>query len=176
MKLFTDSERREFLDSHIPHRLTALLSLARRQQVDPTFFSGKGDVYCASIEGAFIMLRVFLEFLGVTSMRREGVVALVQRTRQTGKGQKAAIATDVMLDCFGLPLVRPSDFGVAESLIARVHDGLSKSTAHFTFQTNHFFQSDKDFLPAVNAVWSMLQARFFLPLRESPKSHIDLPQ
>ena len=81
-----------------------------------------------------------------------------------------------MLDCFGLPLVPLSDFGSDAPLIARVHDGLSKSTAHFTYQTNHFYRADVDFLPAVNVVLRLLHSHFFGLLNETPKCHPDLPQ
>ena len=114
---YTPAERREFIDSHIAHRLTALLAVVKRQ-LDPTFFSGKGDLYCGCIEGAYIMLRVFIEFLGVESSHAGGSLHLVQRTRQKTKNQKQARDTDVMLDCFGLPLLSPSDFGSAEPMIA----------------------------------------------------------
>ena len=68
-----------------------------------------------------------------------------------------------MLDCFGLPLLSPSDFGSAEPMIARVHDGLSKSTAHFTYRTNHFFDAETDFLPSVEVVLHLLHDHFFGP-------------
>ena len=84
------------------------------------------------------MLRVFIEFLGVESSHAGGSLHLVQRTRQKTKNQKQARNTDVILDCFGLPLLSQSDFGSAGPMIARVHDGLSKATAHFTYRTNHF--------------------------------------
>jgi hypothetical protein len=174
MTPYTAAERREFIDFHVAHRLTALLTVMRRQQ-DPGFFIGKGDLYCGCIEGAYIMLRVFVEFLGVESRRVGGQLQLVQRTRQKAKVQKVARDTDVMLDCFGLPLVPVSDFGSQAELIARVHDGLSKSTAHFTYRTNHEFRPEADFVPAVNLVLRLLQSHFFRPLGETPKLNRDLP-
>ena len=175
MTPYTAAEQREFIDAHVAHRLTALLAVIKRQ-TDPEFFSGKGDLYCGCIEGSYIMLRVFIEFLGVESSRAGGQLRLIQRTRQQAKNQKKARDTDVMLDCFGLPLVPLADFGSHAQLIARVHDGLSKSTAHFTYRTNHFFRADMDFLPAVELVLRLLQSHFFGPLNEAPKCHPDLPQ
>jgi hypothetical protein len=172
---YTPAEQREFIDAHVAHRLTALLVVIRRQQ-EPGFFSGKGDLYCGCIEGAYIMLRVFIEFLGVESSHAGGHLHLVQRARQKAKNEKQARDTDVMLDCFGLPLLSPADFGSDEPLIARVHDGLSKSTAHFTYRTNHFFRAEVDFLPAVDLVLRLLQRHFFDSLNEAPKCHPDLPR
>lgn len=175
MKPFDETERREFFEAHIPHRLTALLSPIRRQQVSPDYFSGRGDLYCSAIEGSYIMLRVFIEFLGVESKKDGQKVILVQRTRERSKGQKRARNTDVMLDCFDLPLAEPSDFDPHRELIARVHDGLSKSTAHFTFKTDHYFDASQDYLPAVTTVLRVLQCRLFGPLGEDLKTHCDLP-
>lgn len=176
MQLFTNSEKREFIDKHVAYRLTVLLSVIRRQKHDANFFTDRKDVYCASMEGAFIMLRVFIEFLGVQSKREGDKVFLIPRSRQKNKNQKLTRETDVMVDRFGLPLVNPADFGSEDLLIARVHDGLSKATAHFTFRTNHFFQANKDFVPAVEKVYEMLDRHFFTPLGEQPKFYPDLPR
>jgi hypothetical protein len=174
--LFTPAEQREFIDAHIAHRLTALLSVIKREQHDPEFFSGKGDLYCGCIEGSYVMLRVFIEFLGVESSHAGGDLHLAQRTRARFNGEKSSGDTDIMLDCFGLPLVSPADFDPNQQLIARVHDGLSKSTAHFTYRTAHFIEAERDFLPAVGLVLRLLHDRFFLALNEVPKWHGDLPQ
>ena len=176
MMPFDERERREFLDSHIPHRLTALLSTIRRQEVNPFFFQGQGDIYRSAIEGTYIMTRVFIEFLGVESKRSSDRLYLIQRTRTKTKNGKAARDTDVMLDCFGLPLASPSDFSPDEALIARVHDGLSKSTAHFTYKTESFFDAGKDLLPAIDFIYRILRKRFFYPLNEIPKWHPDFPK
>jgi hypothetical protein len=112
----------------------------------------------------------------VESSHTGGHLHLVQRTRQKTKNQKQARDTDVMLDCFGLPLLSPSDFGSAGPMIARVHDGLSKATAHFTYRTNHFFRAENDFLPSVELILDLLHDHFFGPLKETPKCHPNLPQ
>src|SRR4051794_32260906 len=94
--LFTDNERREFIDEHVAHRLTALLSIIRRQS-DPSFYSGRGDVYCASIEGAFIMLRVFVEFLGVESQHDGPRQACPTQPRQDERPETRIITLRSML-------------------------------------------------------------------------------
>ena len=177
MNQFCEEERREFLDSHIPHRLTAWLSTIQRQQADQYFFQNKGDVYRSAIEGTYIMTRVFIEFLGVESRWNNSTLHLVQRIRSNQAKEKRRIRdTDVMLDCFGLPLATPSDFSPHQDLIARVHDGLSKSTAHFTFKTESCFDAGEDLIPAIGLIYEVLQKRFFEPLNEVPKFHIDFPQ
>jgi hypothetical protein len=55
--------------------------------------------------------------------------------------------------------------------VAQVHDGLSKSTAHFTYRTDHLFNAGEDFLPALGLVLRILQRRFFDPLQEVRKTH-----
>jgi hypothetical protein len=77
MQPFDAQERRDFVDEHIAHRLTALLSVIRRQPAHPNFFTGRGNVYRASIEGSYLMLRVFIEF--VESARHDGKLALAKR-------------------------------------------------------------------------------------------------
>ena len=175
VNVFSSRQQREFIQAHIPHRLTALLAVLYRQQAAPDFFQGRGDVYCGCIEGSYIMLRVFIEFLGLASSRTTGALDLIQRSRSKGKGQRAISDTDVMLDCFGLPLVDPGSLGADKMLLARVHDGLSKSTGHFTYQTNHFFKPETDFVPAVQLVLELLRNHFFAPLGESMAVHPDLP-
>ena len=172
--LFTPEEVREFLDAHIPHRLTALLSTIERQRI-PTFFQGKDDVYRSAIEGTYIMTRVFIEFLGVQSAKTSSGLRLVQRARVKADDSKKVRETDVMLDCFGLPLASPADFDPHQDLIARVHDGLSKSTAHFTYKTDSFFDAGRDLLPAIDVIMSVLHSRFYSPLNETPKVSPDLP-
>jgi len=43
-----------------------------------------------------------------------------------------------MLDNFGLTLAEPLDFDPHRRLVARVHDGVSKATAHLTYEANDF--------------------------------------
>ena len=63
---FSDSEIADFFTAHFAHRLTALLCIAKRSE-QSDFWQGRGDVYCASIEGSFIMFRMFVEFFSVLS-------------------------------------------------------------------------------------------------------------
>jgi len=49
-------------------QLTTLLCIAKRNE-RPEFWEERGDVYCAGIEGSFIIFHVLLEFLGLESYR-----------------------------------------------------------------------------------------------------------
>jgi hypothetical protein len=129
---FSDSEVAEFFGAHFAHRLTALLCVAKRSE-ESGFWQGRGDVYCASIEGSFIMFRMFVEFLGLESYRlASGEHDLHRRSLKKRK------ETDVMLDNFGLSLAQPDDFAPHRALVGRVHDGVSKATAHLTYEANDF--------------------------------------
>ena len=56
-----------------------------------------------------------------------------------------------MLDNFGLALAEPVDFEPHRALVGRVHDGISKATAHLTYhEANDFFDSARDYIPALN--------------------------
>ena len=165
---FSDSEIAEFFTAHFAHRLTALLCIAKRsEQAD--FWHGRGDVYCASIEGSFIMFRMFVEFLGLESYRQpSGEHDLRPRSFKKRRD------TDVMLDNFGLPLAQSSDFGPHLALVARVHDGVSKATAHLTYEANDFFDSGRDYMPALKELVRVIHLRLYKPLGRDFELHRDL--
>lgn len=165
---FSDKEIAEFIDAHLAHRLTALLCVAKRSE-QSDFWQGRGDVYCASIEASFIMFRMFVEFLGLESFRLDsGEHDLRRRSSRKRKG------TDVMLDNFGLALADPSDFGFHRHLIARVHDGVSKATAHLTYEANDFFHPGRDYLLALHELVRVIHDRLYKPLGRDFELHPDL--
>ena len=168
LRTFSESEVTKFVNAHLAHRLTALLCVAKRSE-EPSFWQGRGDLYCASIEGSFIMFRVLIEFLGLKSYRRD--------TREHDLRQRRRRRdTDVMLDNFGLAVAEPADFDPHRQLIARVHDGVSKATAHLTYEANDFFDSSRDYVPALNELFRVIQDRFYKPLGREIELHPDLKQ
>lgn len=175
MIVFDAEQRKEFIESHIPHRLTALMAPAVRLSQNAAFFQGTGDVYCGCVEGAFSMLRIFIEFLGLASKVENGTHVLVERVRKGPLGKRGVPDTDVMIDNFGLPLVTLANVGTESGFLARIHDGVSKSTSHFTFNTGHGFKPDQDFGKAAFLVLHLLQNYFFEPLNVPPSYHPDLP-
>jgi hypothetical protein len=165
---FSDSEIAEFFNAHFAHRLSALLCVAKRSE-QSDFWQGRGDVYCASIEGSFIMFRMFVEFLGLESYRLgSGGHDLRQRSLTKRR------MTDVMLDNFGLPLAQPSDFAPHRELVGRVHDGVSKATAHLTYEANDFFDSGRDYEPALKELIRVIYDRLYKPLGRDFQLHPDL--
>jgi hypothetical protein len=165
---FSGKEIAEFIDAHLAHRLTALLCVAKRSE-QSDFWQGRGDVYCASIEGSVIMFRVFVEFLGLESYRVDsGEHDLRRRSPHKRKD------TDVMLDNFGLALAEPSDFDSHRHLVARVHNGVSKATAHLTYEANDFFDSARDYFPALRELVRVLRDRSYKPLGRDFELHPDL--
>jgi|SRR5882724_11606692 len=165
---FSDSEVAEFFGAHFAHRLTALLCVAKRSE-ESGFWQGRGDVYCASIEGSFIMFRMFVEFLGLESYRlASGEHDLRRRSLKKRK------ETDVMLDNFGLSLAQPDDFAPHRALVGRVHDGVSKATAHLTYEANDFFDSGRDYMPALKELVRVIYERLYKPLGRDFEFHPDL--
>jgi hypothetical protein len=165
---FSDFEVAEFFDAHLAHRLTALLCVAKRSE-QSDFWQGRGDVYCASIEGSFIMFRVFVEFLGLESYRLASGEHDLRR-----RSLKKRRDTDVMLDNFGLALAEPSDFDPHRTLVGRVHDGVSKATAHLTYEANDFFDAARDYVPALNELVRVIHQRVYKPLGKDFQLHPDL--
>jgi hypothetical protein len=165
---FCDSEVAEFFNAHLAHRLTALLCVGKRSE-QSDYWQGRGDVYCASIEGSFIMFRVFVEFLGLESYRIPSGEHDLRR-----RSFKKRRDTDVMLDNFGLALAEPSDFDPHRALVGRVHDGVSKATAHLTYEANDFFDSARDYVPALNELVRVIQLRLYTPLEKTLQLHPDL--
>jgi hypothetical protein len=167
-RIFSVSEVAEFLNAHLAHRLTALLCVAKRSE-QSDFWQGRGDVYCASIEGSFIMFRMFVEFLGLQSYRlASGEHDLRHRPLKKRRD------TDVMLDNFGLTLTEPSDFDPHRALVGRVHDGVSKVTAHRTYDANDFFDPVRDYVPALNELVRVIHRRVYKPLGKDFELHPDL--
>jgi len=163
---FSDKEIAEFIDEHLAHRLTVLLCVAKRSE-QSDFWQDRGDVYRASLEGSFIMFRMFVEFLGLESYRLDsGEHDLRRRSRKKD--------TDVMLDNFGLALAEPSDFDSHRRLIGRVHDGVSKATAHLTYEANDFFDPARDYLLALHELVRVIHDRFYKVLGKDFELHPDL--
>ncbi len=120
--------------THLDHRITVLMTFTLRR--DSYWFGpdhgeekNLGDVYRASHEGAGIMLRMLMEFLGV---KAEG------NPRRLGK------ATDDRSERLGkkgnLENIKPVDPNSEESFVicskdflARIHSETSKRTAHPEF-------------------------------------------
>jgi len=172
MRIFTKAEEDEFFEAHVAHRLTALLAVGVRLGHDPHYFRGCGDIYCACVEGSFSMLRIFIEFLGLCSYMNQGTIDLGERSRT---GKRPVKDTDVMIDNFGLPLVRKADVRMDAPFLAMMHDGVSKSTSHFTFDTGHGFDPEKHFGNAAELVVKLLEKHFYQPLARKPLFHPDLP-
>jgi hypothetical protein len=154
-----------------------LLSVIRRQQADPNFFTDRGDVYRASIEGSYILLRVFIEFSAWNQRDMTKTRACSVHTKHKTRDQKRARDTDVMLDCFELPLATPNDFDPHQDLVARVYDRLSKPTAHFTYieQTISSMPEKSSFLRS-DLCYGYSNAGFSILCRKYPRFHADLPQ
>jgi hypothetical protein len=164
----SNSEVAEFFTAHFAHRVTALLCVAKRSE-QSDFWQGRGDLFCASIEGSFIMFRMFVEFLGLESYRLDSGEHDLRR-----RSLKKRRPTDVMLDNFGLPLAEPTDFDPHRALIGRVHDGVSKATAHLTYEANDFFDSARDYIPALNELVRVIYERLYKPFGRDFDLHPDL--
>lgn len=119
---------------HLDHRITALLTLFVRN--DAGFdWTGKGDLYRASLEASSIMLRALIEFLGVKSDRKNPGTLTVSKRGAASKG----VGDDVLGvgNLAVVPAVDPKALGTSlERLIAGAHDGAAKRSAHAVFASS----------------------------------------
>lgn len=125
-KIDDETERDEFVRTHLGHRLSSLVSPICRPETK-TLWSGQNDAYRAAKEGSYVMLRLFIEFLGVKG--DENNSGKLSRNQGTW-------ADDLRLSAFshwGMKNFEPQDFGAEESFIAGVHRTLCKINAHFTY-------------------------------------------
>jgi hypothetical protein len=120
---------------HLDHRITCLLSFILRRDGD--FFGAchgeekqMGDLYRSSLEGAGIMLRALIEFLGAKPFYRRGhlnfPLTLIEITNP-----------DVGLGSGDLAQIEPLDLERLDPIIAArlawMHDGVSKRSGHSAF-------------------------------------------
>lgn len=161
-----------FVRTHLAHRLSALVSPVCRPQAE---WGGRNDAYRAAKEGSFVMLRLFIEFLGVKSSqwpKSSGVFVLKKRSAIAGDIRNE----DIVLSRFSLPDLDSADFSPDEDLILRVHQKLSKVTAHFTYDVpNHpecydriTSVADRDWEAGVEKVVGLLDRHFYVPLQNYP--------
>jgi len=115
---------------HLDHRITVLMTFTVRR--DGGFFGSDhgeskelGDVYRASLEGAAIMLRMLLEFVGVKAKFNVPgkLTESDKRDHVLGEGDLGHIAA---VDINKLDTSE-------EPFLARMHDEASKRTAHAGF-------------------------------------------
>ena len=117
----------EFLNRHIPYRL-ALLDLAEAV-VPPKTISES-----AFVEAGIVAGRLLLEFVGLRSKRKGGLRLVPDRTYRNEQHH----TDDVKIPDVGGRFVclDSLDEAVQETL-AHFHDGASKSSAHFTWDSGH---------------------------------------
>jgi len=117
--------------SHLDHRVSVLLSFTVRR--DGGYFGPDhgesrqlGDLYRSSLEGAGIMLRSLIEFLGA-QCDHKAPPRLIPK-----KGGDAYLGAG---DLRHIPSIDIAKIPPAmESLLAKLHDGVSKRTGHPAFK------------------------------------------
>lgn len=123
---------------HLDHRITVLMTFTVRR--DAGFFGSDhgeptelGDVYRASLEGAGIMLRMLLEFLGVKAKRNDPrKLTQSGNSDATQSGNSDAVLGQGVLAHIDRVDINELDAS-REELLARMHDEASKRTAHPAF-------------------------------------------
>ena len=143
VKITDQKELEDFVKTHLDHRLTALVAPIFDDA--NAYRSGRGDISKAAQEGSYVMLRLFIEFLGVKGQENKSspTWTLEERSKLPKKKPGNDIqGTDLLLSCFSdrkgnsLHDLSPTDFGEDQDFIAKVHRTLCKINAHFTYDVN----------------------------------------
>jgi hypothetical protein len=175
VRITDQKELEDFVKTHLDHRLTALVA--------PIFDDanayriGRGDISKAAQEGSYVMLRLFIEFLGVKGQENKSnpTWTLEKRSKLPKKKPGKDIQeTDLLLSCFSdrkgnsLHDLRPTDFGKDQEFIAKIHRTLCKINAHFTYDDKKARFYDRiaslprpDLEKAVEIVVSKLDQHFY---------------
>lgn len=183
VKIADRKELSEFVRTHLGHRLTAMVAPVC---IPGPFWHGRNDAYRAAKEGSYSMLRMFIEFLGVKSKRREAAAGIPSPppTLCQPCDEKS---DDILIDAFshfGAQKLKPSDFGDDEGTIARMHRALCKINAHFTYDQSKPNLDDYDRIASphdvvewgrvVDIVVQKLDKHFYAVVGEDIVVHSDL--
>src|SRR5260221_2309694 len=95
VKITDQKELEDFVKTHLDHRLTALVAPIFDDA--NAYRSGRGDISKAAQEGSYVMLRLFIEFLGVKGPKK-APWKLNERTSLNGG--KDIKDTDLVLSSF----------------------------------------------------------------------------
>jgi hypothetical protein len=150
---------------HLDHRITCLLSFVVRR--DTGFFgdgNGEekhvGDLYRASLEGAGIMLRALIEFLGAKPCYQRDqlnfpltLIAVAKPDVGLGYGDLAHI------DSLDLKYLDP----ITAARLAWMHDGVSKRSGHAAFNKQALGLDPKDLEWAAIFVVTEIWGRCYKP-------------
>ena len=174
VEITDETEMQYFVQKHLAHRLTSLLSPICRPETDYDAWGKRNDTYRAAKEGSYVMLRLFIEFLGVKGDRKNP-------GRLTAAGGDD---DDLRLSAFrkwGVASLRPADFGADEGFIADTHRILCKINAHFTYddrKLDHYDRiaslPDADWRKAAELVLQKLHVEFYQKVKQPIVVHEDL--
>jgi hypothetical protein len=174
------AELHEFVRTHLDHRLTALVAPIIDEA--NAFRVGREDISKAAQEGSYVMLRLFIEFLGVKGQKNG---TLEERAKlPINKPGSDVQSTDLVLSCFtgwSLQDLKPSDFGSDAAFLAKIHRTLCKINAHFTYDCTASSFYDRiaslaraDFEKAVKIVVDKLDEHFYQRVGKDIVVHCDL--
>ncbi|NOS72257.1 MAG: hypothetical protein HOP33_20320 [Verrucomicrobia bacterium] len=186
IRITDPKELEEFVRTHLGHRLTAMVSPICLPKNHPLWNCPcrRNDAYRAAKEGSYVMLRLFIEFLGVKGAE-QATWKLKERTSL--RNGEDIHPTDLVLSCFtnlngaALKNLSGTDFGKDEALVAKLHRTLCKINAHFTYDTTKpkFFDRidsprDVDWERAVKIVVTKLDECFYQRVNQPIVLHYDL--
>lgn len=155
MRELTDEEKNDFLEKHIRHRLTLLLTFKKRAGEDN--FEQQNDLYCCAKDSSLIAIRMFLNFLGLKDDKKSGDPILIPF-----KGQDK----DVQLSQFVGKLISPESIPEEDGkLLAGVYRRGDKELAHLTLIYNDEFNEPANLIKATTLIENLLKTHLYGPLK-----------
>ena len=178
-EIIDQQEMEEFVRTHLGHRLSAMVAPICRPDIDNPccLWKGRNDSYRAAQEGSYVMLRLFVEFLGVKSDRSDPPNLICDC---------GALKDDLRLSSFrkwGVANLWPKDFDSNQAFIAKIHRTLCKINAHFTYAADDKLLANynrvaslesKDWQIAVEIILQKLDESFYRKVNQPITVHIDL--
>jgi hypothetical protein len=172
IKITDPKELGEFVRTHLGHRLTAMAAPICLPE-NHLCWCGRNDAYRSAKEGSYSMLRMFIEFLGVKSIR-----GIPQTLREAPANEPDTI----LMDAFVNAKVTPVEFGAEQGFIAEIHRTLCKINSHFTYDQSApaFYDrivsphDETDWARAVEIVIQKLDQHFYSVVQQPMTVHFDL--
>ncbi|MBK7434192.1 MAG: hypothetical protein IPI66_10035 [Chitinophagaceae bacterium] len=158
MTNLTQTDKDEFLDKHLRHRLT-LLRTFRERKILGHNYQGEGDIYRCVKDSNLIAVRLILDFLGLRGECVGTAYSLVTTSITSRRSD------DIKIDQFGFQLLTPADIPqVKHRLLAGVYKRADKELAHLTSTFNDEFNEEDILIEAATIVEGLLEKYLYTPL------------
>lgn len=156
----TESEKEEYLEIHLKHRLTLVRTLRFRDDLKYDY-SEQGDIYRCVKDSTLIAVRLFMDFLGIKGTFRNGNYSIERIKRRTDE----KFSDDIKLDNFSSNLI---DINMIDKddkkILAGVYVRADKELAHITYLFNEEYNKPEILMKASSIIECLLENHLYKPL------------